>query len=174
MSTIRKADFYYGSLLSVLVNNEVAPAIVHPSDDPRRIYSVTTNNGDFEIYSKYVTEPGDRQKNNSKLWNFNFSKEEVQSINQYKSEDKTVLFALLCGQHHKLQDSEIAVLTLEQAKDCLDSAYLRENHRIAVKTEHNKPDLRVYGTGRSDENRIRIKRFDFSLLKREEPSTVNK
>ena len=51
MSILRKADFYYGAMLSCLINNGLAPMIIEPGDS-RRIYSLTTNNDDYKIYAK--------------------------------------------------------------------------------------------------------------------------
>ena len=120
MSTIRKADFYYGSLLSVLINNGVAPAIVSPGEENRRIYSMTTDEATYEIYTKYASSPSSRMNTNAKLWSFSFSNDEIEMIKQYENNGKKYLFALICGDHDKMQDSEIAVLSLSQAKDCLD------------------------------------------------------
>ncbi|WP_026801329.1 hypothetical protein [Pontibacillus halophilus] len=168
MTTIRKADFYYGSLLSVFINNGMAPAIVEPGEN-RRIYSVTTDNGEYEIYTKYVSSPGSRKNNHTKTWTFSFSTEEMERIKQYQDNGKKYTFAFVCGQHNKMQDSEIAILTLEQAKDCLDIGFQRESHRITVKAVKGKNGLRVYGTGRADklegkDNTLRIKRVTLPMI----------
>jgi len=168
MTTIRKADFYYGSLLSVFINNGMAPAIVEPGEN-RRIYSVTTDQGEYEIYTKYVSTPGTRKNNHTRTWTFSFSTEELERIKQYQDNGSKYAFAFVCGQHNKMQNSEIAILTLEQAKDCLDIGFQRENHRITIKSVKGKQGLRVYGTGRADQlngkdNTLRIKRVTLPLI----------
>lgn len=162
MSTIRKADFYYGSLLSVLINNGVAPAIVSPGEN-RRIYSMTTDEATYEIYTKYASSPSSRMNTSARLWSFSFSNDEIEMIKEYENNGKKYLFALICGDHERMQNSEIAVLTLSQAKNCLDIAHRRESHRITVKKERGRRGLGVYGTGRSDmlngrDNTLRIAR----------------
>lgn len=83
-------------MLSILVNSGFAPAILVPGDD-RRIYSMITINGDYEIYSKYVSKPSSHSKG-SKLWQFNFSEEELANILGYSNSNKELYFILICGQ----------------------------------------------------------------------------
>jgi len=171
MTKIRKADFYYGSLLSVFINNGIAPAIVEPGEN-RRIYSVTTDQGEYEIYTKYASMPAKRKNEHIKIWTFSFSAEEVERIKQYRDNGKKCVFAFICGAHDKMQNSEIAVLTLEQAKDCLDLDFKRDSHRITVKAIKGLQGLRVYGTGRSDQlngkdNTLRIRRVALPMIEEE-------
>jgi len=161
MGAVRKADFYYGSLLSCFVNNGLAPAIIEPGDS-RRIYKITTDNGDYQIYAKYVSAPLKRQKTDIQLWQFVFSRDEVDFIRKYEENNKTLYFALICGQE-RLQDSELAILSLDEVKDCLDVDYDRESYRITIKCERGAHGLKAYGTGRADlleekDNTIRISR----------------
>ncbi|ADD03134.1 conserved hypothetical protein [Thermoanaerobacter italicus Ab9] len=168
MSILRKADFYYGAMLSCLINNGLAPMIIEPGDS-RRIYSLTTNNDDYKIYAKYVSKPLKRQKEDAKLWQFIFSRDEIEFIKDYKENEKKLYFALICGQEN-LQNSEIALLSLEEAKDCLDIYYERDSYRITVKREKGIHGLKVYGTGRADvingkDNTIRISRDILTFFK---------
>ncbi|WP_340673624.1 hypothetical protein [Brevibacillus agri] len=168
MGALRKADFYYGSLLSCFVNRGLAPAIIEPGES-RRIYKLATNDGDFRIYAKYVSASLPRQKNDVRLWQFIFSPEEVEYIREYKEIKTTLYFALICGQE-RMQDSEIAILSLDQVKDCLDVHYGRESYRITIKREKGTHGLKVWGTGRADlldgkDNTIRIPRDLFSCFK---------
>lgn len=172
MTKIRKADFYYGSLLSVFINDGIAPAIVEPGES-RRIYSITIDQGEYGIYTKYASMPGKRKNKHIKIWSFSFSAEELERIKQYQDNGKNYLFAFICGAHDKMQNSEIAVLTLEQAKDCLDLDFKRESYRITVKAIKGERGLRVYGTGRADQlngkdNTLRIKRGALPILIKEE------
>ncbi len=168
MSVVRKADFYYGALMSVLINNGIVPVIIERGES-RRIYTMTTNKGNYEIYAKYVSSPIKRKNKDVKLWHFNFSYDEVQSIKNYEEKDKNYYFALICGYQDNFQESEIAILTLEQVKNCLDIDYKRESYRISIKVEKGGHGLKVYGTGRSDilngkDNTIRVQRDLVSSL----------
>lgn len=42
MSTLKEADFYYGAVLSTLINKGICPALIEKGKD-RQIYSFTTN-----------------------------------------------------------------------------------------------------------------------------------
>ena len=83
MGAVRKADFYFGSMLSCLINNGLAPAIIEPGDS-RRIYKLSTDNGDYQLYAKYVSSPSRRQKKDAQLWQFIFSPDEVKYIRNYQ------------------------------------------------------------------------------------------
>ena len=62
MGAVRKADFYFGSMLSCLINNGLAPAIIEPGDS-RRIYKLTTDNGDISfMQSTFLHHQGDRRR----------------------------------------------------------------------------------------------------------------
>ncbi|MED0701537.1 MULTISPECIES: hypothetical protein [Aeribacillus] len=50
---LAKADFYYGALLSQLVNSGFAPTIIERGDT-RRIYSLSNDFSDFKVYAKYL------------------------------------------------------------------------------------------------------------------------
>lgn len=167
VSMVCKADFYYGSLLSVLINRGMAPAIFERGDS-RMIYSVTIDKGEYLIYTKYASSPAKKKNGSSKLWTFSFSADEVETIKTYQDNGKEHLFCFICGEHTKMQDSEIAVLSLEQVKDCLDVGFKRDSHRITIKCEKRAHGLKAYGTGRADllngyDNTLRIPR-DFSPL----------
>ncbi len=161
MGVVRKADFYFGSMLSCFINNGLAPAIIEPGES-RRIYKMTTNNGDYQIYAKYVSAPIRRQKLDVQLWQFIFSPDEVDFIRQFREDTTKLFFVLICGRT-RLQDSEIAILSLDEVRDCLDVDYSRDSYRITIKWEKAIHGLKAYGTGRADildgrENTIRISR----------------
>ncbi|EPZ47369.1 hypothetical protein [Alicyclobacillus acidoterrestris] len=156
MGVLRRADFYYGSMLSYLINRGLAPAIIEPGED-RRIYSLSTNHGDFQIYAKYLSVPARRQGSGVKIWNFSFTPDEVKSIKEHLDGWGNMYFALICGQE-RLQDSEIAFVSLSQALECLDLGYKRDSHRISIRWERGLHGLKVYGTGISDINAIRVSR----------------
>lgn len=162
MSTVRKADFYYGALLSGFVNNGVAPAIIEPGDS-RRIYKIANDQGEYRIYAKYSSSPLKRKKQTTQLWQFHFSKEEIMEVKGIEESNVIYKFAFICGKPESLQDSQIAILNLMDLKDCLDVGFIRESHRITIKSQKGAHGLKVYGTGRADildghDNTIRVPR----------------
>ncbi|MGG3772962.1 hypothetical protein [Heyndrickxia faecalis] len=168
MGAVRKADFYFGAMLSCLINSGLAPAIIEPGDS-RRIYNLTTNNGDYLLYAKYVSSPLRRQKRDAQLWQFTFSPEEREYIRNYNGNLEKLYFSLICGRE-KLIDSEIAILSLDEVKDCLDIDFARDSYRITIKWEKGIHGLKAYGTGRADilngiDNTIRIRRDILSYFK---------
>lgn len=155
-------------MLSCLINSGLTPAIIEPGDK-RRIYNLGTDNGDYKIYAKYASSPTRRKKKEGQLWQFSFSTEEIQFIRNYDGNGKRLYFVLICGRD-KLQNSEIAILSLEEVKDCLDVDFDRESYRIVIKLEKGTHGLKAYGTGRADilngrDNTIRLRRDILSYFK---------
>lgn len=151
---LAKADFYYGALLSQLVNSGFAPAIIEKGES-RRIYSIANDYDDFNVYAKYVAKPTSNYKN-SKKWDFNFNVEEVQAI----LNDRTInIYGFICG-IDKLKDSEIALLSKEQLNECFGKEYSSPNRRVTVRIDKKGSwNFTVYGTGLElKENSIKITR----------------
>jgi len=159
---LSKADFYYGALLSNLINSGFLPAIFERGEN-RRIYTFSNDSGDYMIFAKYVSEPSKRQKKNVQVWQFNFSQEEIEKIRSYENIKHQHYFALICGKE-ELKDSEIALLSLTDIKECLDIEYYRPSYRVTIKFEKGRHGLGAYGTGRVDktengqDNTIRLPR----------------
>ena len=55
MPKLKVADFYYGSVLSLLFNNHIVPALVEGNSD-RQVYDLTTNQAEFRLFIKYRSE----------------------------------------------------------------------------------------------------------------------
>lgn len=60
---LNKNDFYYGALLSKLVNSGFAPAIVEKEVKDARLYLVSNDYGDYSIYTKYISNADANRKN---------------------------------------------------------------------------------------------------------------
>ena len=52
MSILKEADFYYGAVLSTLINRGICPALVESGKD-RQIYDFVTNKKEFRLFVKY-------------------------------------------------------------------------------------------------------------------------
>ncbi|MGG3792525.1 hypothetical protein [Geobacillus thermodenitrificans] len=150
MGVLSKSDFYYGALLSNLINSGFCPAIIEQGEN-RRIYTFTNDSGEYLIFAKYVSKPLPRQNEDVQIWQFTFSQEEIEKIRKYEDSNIRHYFALICGRKG-LKNSEIALLSLNDIKDCLDVDYQRPSYRITIKSEKGKHGLRAYGTGRADKN----------------------
>lgn len=139
---LAKADFYYGALLSQLVNSGFAPAIIERGDT-RRIYSFSNDFSDFKVYAKYVAKPASNESE-SKRWDFSFNPEEVNTI----LEDTTInMFAFICGVRN-FKGSEICFLSKEQLYECFGKYFTSPNRRVTVLLDKKgSRNFTVYGTG---------------------------
>ncbi|OWR33163.1 hypothetical protein CDO73_01270 [Saccharibacillus sp. O23] len=157
---LRKADFFYGALLSDLTSKKITPVILS-STDVRRIYLLDSDKGTFKVFTKYVSSPTNKNQENKRLWQFNFSSEEIKEIHKLKEFNESVKFVLICAHSQQWNKSEIAILDLDQVIKCLHLDYVRENHHIMIRSEKSGRGLCVYGTGVSSDKAIKIER-DYS------------
>ena len=61
MSMLKEADFYYGAILSTLLNHNICPALIEGGTD-RQVYDFTTDHKDFRLFVKYRSAPVTKQK----------------------------------------------------------------------------------------------------------------
>nr|WP_216367375.1 hypothetical protein [Anoxybacillus sp. EFIL] len=165
VTTICKADYYYGALLSVLVNGGLAPALFEKENESRQIYTVTTNKDSYIIYAKYHTTPSGSE---DFTWSFTFSDNEIQEIiNVHQNHsDKTLIFAFICGQKQVSDNNQIiAIVRWDEFVACVDvnKQQSRGTPRLSVKVIKGSPRFRIYGSKRADlldgkDNTIRIER----------------
>lgn len=156
----RKADFYYGSFLSVLINNGGKPAIVEVGDK-RNIYEITTDNRSYITYAKYVVNSNEKDN----LWNITFSRDEIEEIKKLKQKNKELLFVSICTYKKiKTRNTEMVILNLKDFEDCIDlNCNVNSNFRISIRKMKNSPNYQVYGTHRADkidkkDNTIKVPR----------------
>jgi hypothetical protein len=172
VAVIRKADYYYGSLLSVLVNGGLVPALFEKENDNRQIYEVTTDKGTYLIYTKYNTTPSGSK---DFTWSFSFSDNEIKEINKLhleSSKEKEIIFAFICAQR-QLNDSNqvIAIVHWNEFLECVDiqKQQTRGTSRLSIKAVKGSPKLRLYGSKRADvldgkDNTIKIERNRLNSL----------
>lgn len=106
MSFLNLSDFYYGSVLSMLINKGLNPILIENSDD-RRIYRIDINEGSFVVFLKY-RKISDTKKEDYKSWNFNFTKEDIERINEYRKDKNFKICLILISDDMK--NSELAIL----------------------------------------------------------------
>ena len=158
--SICKADFYYGAFLSVITNNGIRPVIVEVGNK-RNIYDISTNKDDYRVYTKYVVNSNP----NDSLWNVIFTTSEVEEISKFINTYDKLLFAIICTYKDiKSNNTEIAILDIEDLKKCIDlNCKMNKNLRLSIRKVKHSPNLHVYGTHRSDkkygkDNTIKISR----------------
>ncbi|MGM7636597.1 hypothetical protein [Bacillus sp. Hm123] len=159
---VRKADFQYGALLSVLINSGNPPILVGESDK-RNIYQIDTNRGSYYIYAKY------RLKNVNNLdrinWNFSFTEAEIQEIRSLLEEGKDVRFAFVCSAMKGTTDRyEVVLADADQVGQCINIyGDFNGTKRLNVVYIKNHKYLQLYGSDRADKiedisNTIRVDR----------------
>ncbi|NNV00782.1 hypothetical protein [Geobacillus sp. DSP4a] len=153
MATIRKADYYYGALLSALVNGGLAPALFEKENDNRQIYEVTTNKASYIMYTKYNTNPSGSK---DFTWSFVFSDHEIAEINKIDlehSQEKEIVFAFVCAQKQPSDSNQvIAIVRWNEFLECVDlqRQQVRGTPRLSIKAVKDSPKLRLYGSKRAD------------------------
>jgi len=161
---VYKGDFYYGALLSVLINNGISPYILETSDS-RKIFELSTNSGKYKIYTKYVTSPKRGSNGKRLLWNFTFNKKEIEEIKRLLNNEGNLYFAFVCGQKEfETGNCEITLLSAEQLKECIniENPY-GDQERLSIRKNKGAHSLSVYGSKKADklnneDNTIKISR----------------
>ena len=168
MCKLKVADFYYGAFLSALLNTPGGRPSLFDETGSRRIYRLETNNNEeCYFFAKYVTD----LKNKSEdlcHWVFNFTQAEVAKLQELYREKGCVKVVLICAKEG-FSDSELAIVSYEDAMDCLGVEVGVKAYRINIKAYAGKHGLRMYGSGRSDrlevkDNTLKITRKELASL----------
>lgn len=157
MGKMSQADFFFGAALSVLFNNNMVPVLVENGSD-RRIYDVTTNDGDFRLYMKYRKKPStDNEFLTS--WQFIFSQEEIEEFKNKCKEN--IRLILICGKEN-LKNSEFAVLYNSEIKEAICDS---EKNSITIgRKKHARNFYISMRGGRKNDLHITANRLDIANL----------
>jgi len=151
---LNKNYFYYGALLSKLINSGFAPAIMEKEMEDARLYLITNDHGDYSIYTKYISTT-DANRKKEKRWVFLFSANEITYLKERINEQPII--ALICGENN-LRGSKIAFLSFSQFKECIGREYQTPNRNVSVKHLKGSKYFNIYGTGLDGiEDYIRIR-----------------
>ena len=72
MAKLLESDFYYGAILSTLLNNGICPMLIEGGTD-RQVYDFTTNDKEFRLFTKYRSAPINTKTEGYSSWQFIFS-----------------------------------------------------------------------------------------------------
>ena len=107
MSKLKEADFYYGAILSTLLNNKICPVLIEGGAD-RQVYDFTTDHKDFRLFVKYRSVPTTKAQDYNS-WQFVFSDSDITELTEYLKLGLELSVGLVCGQE-VLNQSQYAVL----------------------------------------------------------------
>lgn len=169
MGLLKKADFYYGSLLSILINSGIVPALFEKEYENRQIYKFATNKDNYLMYTKYSTTPTGTK---DFTWSFTFTDRELQEISSLVEENGSLQFAFICCQK-SINDTnqEIAIVYWDEFVQCVDlqKVHIQGAQRLSVKLLKGARLFRIYGSKLPDrleeqDNTIRIERNRITTL----------
>ena len=153
MPKLKVADFYYGSVLSLLFNNHIVPALVEGNSD-RQVYDLTTNQAEFRLFIKYRSE-NFAGAGEYKSWQFVFSESDLNEIASYIDSGKNLLLALVCGSK-KLNESELAILNIDDIEQCLGNG----KTSLTISRDKGEKAFRIsIGGGRDNSIKVPSNRF---------------
>ena len=107
MSILKEADFYYGAVLSTLINRGICPALVESGKD-RQIYDFVTNKKEFRLFVKYRSRPINTKTPEYSSWQFHFSDDDKRELTLFMSDEKHLSVGLVCSED-QLNKSQYAV-----------------------------------------------------------------
>ncbi len=118
MSKLLESDFYYGAILSTLLNNGICPMLIEGGTD-RQVYDFTTNEKDFRMFAKYRSSPIKTKTEGYYSWQFVFSNKDMDEIRKYLTSGKELSIGLVCGTD-SLNQSQYAVLKRETIEELIN------------------------------------------------------
>lgn len=139
---INKRDFYYGALLSKLVEGKFAPAILEKELEDGRFYTITNDFGTYHMFMKYVSV-GIQNRRNETRWQFNFTENEIDYLKEQTLKNPTIV--LICGTK-QLKNSRAAFLSYDDFKKAIGIEYKTSDRHITVKHLKHSKYFIVYGT----------------------------
>lgn len=83
MSILKEADFYYGAVLSTLINPLGFVRLLVESGKDRQIYDFMTNKKEFRLFVKYRSRPLNTKTPEYSSWQFHFSDDDKREIDTF-------------------------------------------------------------------------------------------
>ena len=150
MSKLKTADFYYGAVLSTLLNHKICPILIEGGTD-RKVYDFTTDQKDFRLFLKYRSKPNLTQSPDYSSWQFVFSDDDIRELKQFAASGKMLSVGLVCGQD-ALNKSEYAVIHQEE----LLQLFSEGKTSLTISIMKGEKAFRI-STGGGRDNAIQIK-----------------
>lgn len=123
MGKIKKMNFYYGAILtSILQNNpDASPTLILNDEETRQAYKILTNTSNQEniLFFKYASSKQKMDADEDKQytsWLFSFSSDDKEKLKMYYEKTGLPVFICLLCLRSKLHNSEIAILKYEEYK----------------------------------------------------------
>lgn len=150
MAKLKESDFYYGAILSMLLNNGICPMLIEGGDN-RRVYEFTTNKKNFRLFLKYRSSPLNTKKEDYWSWQFIFSDGDMDYIRECLNSENLFVIGLVCGVEG-LNNSEYAALQREHIEEIIKQG----KTSVTLSRRKGEHDFRL-STGGGRENSMRIK-----------------
>lgn len=150
MSKLKEADFYYGAVLSTLINNGICPMLIEGGND-RQVYEFATDQGDFRLFLKYRSFATATKRGDYLSWSFTFSTSDRRELNEFFQQKKSLSLGLVCGSKD-LRDSEYAVLQKDDIQQILDA----KKGSLTISRKKGEKAFRI-SMGGSRDNALQLK-----------------
>lgn len=158
MKRIAKMDYYAGAFITSLLNSvEGVPAIFNETSDSRKL-QIETNLGDFNIYIKYAGNSRNARIRGRKKtsWCVNFTETDIMKLENEFVEEQYKNYIALVLSDKSMVDTRIAVITYDDAMECLAKTTQGGNRRINVARYGKEHNFICYGATESEENGFQV------------------
>lgn len=158
MARAKVSDFYYGAVLSMLLNSGVTPVLVE-GNESRQVYDLTTNK-EYRLFIKYRANRQNLKRKTYSSWSFKFNDGEFNELLRYLDDGFNVLVVLVCGVKG-LNGSEIAVLNTDEIKEIINLGKIS----LTISRKKNEKAFRVsVGGGRDKAMQVKTNQFEELLV----------
>lgn len=168
MGKIRKINFYYGAILTAILQNnpDASPTLILNDEETRQAYKVLTNTSNQEsiLFLKYARSKQKNDVDENKhytSWLFSFTPDDKEKLKTYYEKTGLPVFICLLCLRDNLNNSEIAILKYEEYKMVL------QNQTVTIGLEQGKHNFYLFlGNSKSKSSVYKIpttrinKRFD--------------
>jgi len=169
MAYITKSDYFTGVfLVTILKTAKTVPMICDALNDTRCVV-FDTDIGNFNVFVKYSTSQKEgwdytkKVKTKRTYWNVPFTSDEyLYLLNSFEQPNKNNLTAIVCTDS-KHNDTKIAILKLDEVKECLYKQTDSHQRRITVSRTGNAHRFDCFGVGISH-NKAEIRPYVNHLL----------
>ena len=150
MAKLVESDFYYGAVLSTLLNNGICPMLIEGGAD-RQVYDFTTDEKETRLFVKYRSAPIDTKTEGYFSWQFIFSDKDLREIKDYLKSERDFSLGLVCGAN-KLNQSQYVVLE----RKVIEELFVQGKTSLTVSRKKNERYFRV-AVGGGRDNSIKVK-----------------
>ena len=154
MGRMSQSDFYYGSILNEILQNnpKATPTLISYEKDKRQVYKIYSEEikKEYFLFFKYANMRKPRDEKKYRSWTFTFSEDDKSKLEEYHKKHMPIFLCLLCIGLDYTQ-SKIAILEYSEYKQ------VKNKSSITINLESGRRSFGLFpGEDKARQNTIKI------------------